>query len=134
MLQRRPRLRHELQRTSQSPAATIENLRVDHRSADVAVAEQVLNDADVGSRLQKMCGERGPRIQEARGCSDMVLSVAHVVVPMKVRPDEKMPLGRNVQWPERPPKKTLTLTGRHELHGRQRQAARSRRAIFSAFR
>ena len=51
----------------------------------------------------------------------MVLSVAHVVVPMKVRPDEKMPLGRNVQWPERPPKKTLTLTGGNELDRHERQ-------------
>jgi hypothetical protein len=45
-------------------------VRVDHRRADVVVAEQLLDRPDVGSALKKMSCEAVPKRMAARGLCD----------------------------------------------------------------
>ena len=47
-------------RAEDSPPPSVEDVCVDHRGRDVAVAKQLLDRADVVSVLEKMCGERVP--------------------------------------------------------------------------
>jgi len=55
----RVRLRlQRIERASHGAATELENVRVDHGGAHVAVAEQFLHGADVVAGLQQMRGER----------------------------------------------------------------------------
>lgn len=43
---------------SSRPRAVAENLGIDHLGGNIAVAEELLNDADVVAALEQVCGER----------------------------------------------------------------------------
>ncbi len=43
-----------IQRTNDFVGFNIEHVKIDHRGADIAMSEQFLNVADVGSRFEEM--------------------------------------------------------------------------------
>ncbi len=47
-----------VERAAHTPAATVENVGVDHGGAHVPMSQEFLDRADVLPALQQMCGER----------------------------------------------------------------------------
>src|SRR5664279_4944214 len=62
----RQRILQTVERAAHALAATVENVRVDHRRADVLVAEQLLDGADAVAALEQMRRE-GVAQRVARG-------------------------------------------------------------------
>ena len=54
---REPSSAQRVQRAHRPPGGDLQHVRVDHRRAHLAVAEQFLHRADVGARLQQVRGE-----------------------------------------------------------------------------
>ena len=50
-----------IDRALHAQAPAIQNVRIDHRSTDVRVAEQLLDGSDVVSGFEQMCGEGVPQ-------------------------------------------------------------------------
>ena len=63
-----------VQRTHDAAAPAIEDMGVDHRRADILVAEQLLDGANVIARLQEMCGERVAECVRGGGLVDTGIS------------------------------------------------------------
>lgn len=59
-----------IRRAENSAAPAIEHMGVDHGRADIAVAEKLLNGANVVSVFHEMCRERMPKGVAARGFGD----------------------------------------------------------------
>src|SRR5687767_7662051 len=59
--------RPRIQRAADAAATPVEDVGVDHRRGDVAVAKQLLNGTDVVAVLEKMRGERVAQRMTAGG-------------------------------------------------------------------
>ena len=60
-----PRPQLPISRTSNAPTSTVQHMRVDHRRADIAVAQQFLYRADIVAALVKLRRERMPLMPRA---------------------------------------------------------------------
>ncbi len=60
---------HPIDRTLDAQATAVEDVRVDHRRADVSVAEQFLDGANVVARLEQMRRERMEKCGSSRAWS-----------------------------------------------------------------